>query len=513
LNKQKGLESSGKENRPVVSYSYKNTNNSNFSSEGNYYRESAGSSKASRSARRGSWSRGPSKEKHNKCYLNEMKKNILYKKLKKEAPNNLRSNKFDKNSASAILKKDVISLSRIYKSLKCQYKTTKAASLSVDIVADFNHQVREINEKYRLEIMLSFTIELCDPTDLKQNKFTSTWFRQAVITYADYTIWLANNKEQLKETLRVAEDFYILNNIQINTAKSKLLVINSPSKLKDRAVHFMHQKVQAGKRCTLFRFLGVWLSEKTQNMLTKNRAKGVEYKRYSHKSEAQTGPLLAGLIANLWQEELQPFDLRIWQNNLNCQIIYKAKELNLTIRHKPDFWKIHGTGPRFREVLEPKLFIKAHRSLQRKSCKGKAATWFSSIEKKYLTNPSNREISKGLSMYNPNNMSIMPDKANIKEDNRIKNWVLIEEKENSITIRQVVKKRKREVLVEHWQNKNIILKKDKMEQVLEKCSSCKLNSNKGKEVCLSWIRKEDIQGVYPKIQNVVNQKVLPVSKE
>ncbi|CAG8850603.1 38243_t:CDS:1, partial [Gigaspora margarita] len=126
------------------------------------------------------------------------------------------------------------------------------------------------------------------------------------------------------------------------------------------------------------------------------------------------------LIANFWQEELQPFDLKIWKNNLNCQIIYKVKELNLTIRHKPDFWKIHRAGPHFREVLEPKLFFKAHRSLQSlglfflnqviseegtklitwkqikfirgKSCKGKAATWFSLIEKKYLTNPSNRKI-------------------------------------------------------------------------------------------------------------------------
>ncbi|CAG8826833.1 16023_t:CDS:2 [Gigaspora margarita] len=237
------------------------------------------------------------------------KKNISHKKLKKGAPNNIRSNKVDKNSASAIIKKDVISLSRIYKSLKCQYKTTKVANLLEDVVADFNHQVKEINEKYGLEIMLSLT-------------------------------------------------------------------------------------------------------------------------------------------ANLWQEELQPFDLKIWQNNLNCQIIYKAKELNLTIRHEPDFWKIHGTGPRFREVLEPKLFIKAHRSLQSldffflnqviseestklitwkqikfirgKSCKGKAATWFSSIEKKYLTNLLNRKISEGLSTHNPNNMSIIPGKADIKKDNRIK---------------------------------------------------------------------------------------------
>ncbi|CAG8854545.1 30798_t:CDS:1, partial [Gigaspora margarita] len=104
------------------------------------------------------------------------------------------------------------------------------------------------------------------------------------------------------------------------------------------------------------------------------------------------------------------------------------------------------------------------------------------------------EISEGLSTHDPNNMSIMPNKADIKEDNRIKDWILVEEKENNMTIRRVVKKRKKEVLVEHWQDKNVSLKRGKLEQVLEKCGGCKLNSNKGKEVCLSWIRKEDIQG-------------------
>ncbi|CAG8783577.1 11886_t:CDS:2 [Gigaspora margarita] len=213
LNKQKGLESSGKENRPVVSCSHKNTNNGNFSSESIYYRELAGSSKASRSARHGSWSRGKSNnnrqllfrydqmtkkkweeysrdlerylknrpsinllhesnleelcesidttkldriwDSFEKGILYAAKKNIPYKKLKEGGPNNIRSNKFDKNSASAILKKDVIFLSRIYKLLKCQYKTTKVANLPENVVADFNHQVREINEKYGLEIRIS----------------------------------------------------------------------------------------------------------------------------------------------------------------------------------------------------------------------------------------------------------------------------------------------------------------------------------------------------------------------
>ncbi|CAG8472863.1 14462_t:CDS:2, partial [Gigaspora margarita] len=68
-----------------------------------------------------------------KGILYAAKKNIPHKKLKKRAPNNLRPNKFDKNSTTA--------------------------SLSVDVVADFNHQVREINKKYGLEIMLKIENE------------------------------------------------------------------------------------------------------------------------------------------------------------------------------------------------------------------------------------------------------------------------------------------------------------------------------------------------------------------
>ncbi|CAG8832612.1 46412_t:CDS:2, partial [Gigaspora margarita] len=60
----KRSKSSDKENKSVIFHSYKNTNNSNFSSEGSYYRELAEPSKAGRSARQGSWSRGwPSESK------------------------------------------------------------------------------------------------------------------------------------------------------------------------------------------------------------------------------------------------------------------------------------------------------------------------------------------------------------------------------------------------------------------------------------------------------------------
>ncbi|CAG8799511.1 13808_t:CDS:2, partial [Gigaspora margarita] len=184
---------------------------------------------------------------------------------------------------------------------------------------------------------------------------------------------------------------------------------------------------------------------------------------------------LAGLTANLWQEELQPFDFKIWQNNLNCQIIYKAKKLNLTISTSQIFEKYMEQAP-FTLNLSEKNYARAK---QRHGL----------VQSKRSTLPTSQtgKLNQGLDA--------------------------CRREENSITIRWVVKKRKREVLVEHWQDKNVILKRDKMKQVLEKCDGCELNSNKGKEVCLSWIRKEDIQEVYPKIQNMANQKVLLVPKE
>jgi hypothetical protein len=44
------------------------------------------------------------------------------------------------------------------------------------------------------------------------------------MAYMDDTNFLTNSKEELKEILRVADEFYNLNDIQINKDKSELLL-------------------------------------------------------------------------------------------------------------------------------------------------------------------------------------------------------------------------------------------------------------------------------------------------
>ncbi|CAG8845225.1 23186_t:CDS:2, partial [Gigaspora margarita] len=86
---------------------------------------------------------------------------------------------------------------------------------------------------------------------------TLTDIRQVVLTFTNDTIWLANGQKQLEEIINIANTFYKINNIQVNSKKFKLLVFNKPTKLKSRQIEVCGSMVQEKKPLAITCFLEV----------------------------------------------------------------------------------------------------------------------------------------------------------------------------------------------------------------------------------------------------------------
>ena len=79
---------------------------------------------------------------------------------------------------------------------------------------------------------LGYRIELRQPCDLKTNKAQISSWQQDVLVYANDITWVARSKEEIQKIVDISSEFYELNNIEINSKKSELLILNSNHKMK-----------------------------------------------------------------------------------------------------------------------------------------------------------------------------------------------------------------------------------------------------------------------------------------
>ena len=116
--------------------------------------------------------------------------------------------------------------------------------------------------KIKKSARLGYEMEVSWQEDLTRKRRRSQKIRQAVVTFADDTTWIASSKKQLEETIKVAEEFFKFNDIQINPSKSKLIAINTRTSVEERKVIVDKQEVYATKEKEVVRFLGTWIGQK-----------------------------------------------------------------------------------------------------------------------------------------------------------------------------------------------------------------------------------------------------------
>ena len=67
--------------------------------------------------------------------------------------------------------------------------------------------------KVKKNTLLSYELEVSWQENLEEKRKKMKKVRQAVVAFADNIIWIASSKEQLEEIIKIAEDFFKINDI------------------------------------------------------------------------------------------------------------------------------------------------------------------------------------------------------------------------------------------------------------------------------------------------------------
>ena len=92
----------------------------------------------------------------------------------------------------------------------------------------------------------------------------STTFSSSTSAFADDTLFLGSNKEDIQQTIDISNEFFAINDIKINGDKSELIILNS-SQLHDEEYVTMGEQntiVTVNHSLEDTRFLGIYLRSK-----------------------------------------------------------------------------------------------------------------------------------------------------------------------------------------------------------------------------------------------------------
>src|SRR5438552_6734263 len=108
---------------------------------------------------------------------------------------------------------------------------------------------------------MGYTISSKNCTDLREG-----WQVQhtniATSAFMDDTTWLASCQEELQQIIKTAEEFYTINDIQINSKKSALLIINGTEQDRQSGIILHGEKIFGEAPDSPVRILGIWHSAK-----------------------------------------------------------------------------------------------------------------------------------------------------------------------------------------------------------------------------------------------------------
>ncbi|CAG8763046.1 5435_t:CDS:2 [Gigaspora margarita] len=295
--------------------------------------------------------------------------------------------------------------------------------------------------------MILTTVKAKVPLCTRSNSFQFLESRQATLAFADDTIWMAENIEQMEETIKIVEEFFKINDIQINAKKSKLLVLNGPKKRESNTIKLCGSLVQEEKQNSITRFLGI-----TEHYI---------------KLRLQVGIYKARIVNDSWSPIELPKLKYIWKNNLTCLTILKAKLLYLEISNITLDWRKKENARALNLVFKELFDIKIRSGGK---TRGKKPKWFSLLEEKIIENAEEKTIKPEWINGQTNQFGSSVSLLEISNDKKKKKWVLSKE------VSEVAK----------------------LETRIEKCLGCEHNRSIVERNCTMRIRFDMAREIYNK---------------